>query len=131
MITSIASIKKRPKPDSVSHDSVGTEEDIKRRIEMRNSLEAFHLTREHLKPYIMSEGDMRNRGYVQEVPDSAGGSKPSEEGGVKECERCHKQFVVKKLADMEECQFHWGRAFMNRVNGQLSLHIPTHRITDG
>lgn len=56
-------------------------------------------------------------GYIVDIPEGDGGSSPSEEGKVKECERCRNQFIVKKLSEASECTFHWGKPYTMRLNG--------------
>ncbi|KAH9844275.1 ribonuclease H-like protein [Rhodofomes roseus] len=120
IITSIATLKNRRKPDNASHASVGTEGDLARRAEERKKLNALRLTAEQLKPYVMSLDQLRQWGYIVEIPPSEGGSRPSEEGSVKTCERCSTAFKVKRREDasMDECIYHWGKAFSTKVNGE-------------
>ena len=54
---------------------------------------------------------------MTDIPDGPGGSNPSDEGKIKQCERCNKQFVVKKREEADECIYHWGRSSMKRENG--------------
>ena len=112
-------MKQRPKPNSASHPSVGTEGDIAKRAEERKKLNALRLTAEQLEPYVMSLDEMRKWGYIVEIPTGEGGSRPSEDGSVKTCERCSSAFKVKRReeASMDECVYHWGKAFSAKASG--------------
>ncbi|KZT20361.1 ribonuclease H-like protein [Neolentinus lepideus HHB14362 ss-1] len=118
VISSVASLKRRPVPDKVSHPSVGTEQDLVERAEKRKSLESLQLTREYLEPLMLSLDDMQKWGYITEIPEGPGGDKPSEEGNTMKCERCRQQFLVKRLELADECTFHWGRPYSKQVNGE-------------
>ncbi|KAI0771596.1 ribonuclease H-like protein [Trametes elegans] len=118
VISSIAALKKRPKPDSASHASVGTEAEVQEREEMRKKVAALRLSAAQLEPYVLSKDDMRKWGYVVDVPAGPGGDKPHEEGSVMTCERCNQKFVVKRAENADQCRFHWGRAFTSKVNGE-------------
>ncbi|KAI0353634.1 ribonuclease H-like protein [Trametes cingulata] len=118
MISSIAALKKRPKPDSAAHASVGTESEVRAREEMRKKVAALRLTAEQLEPYVLSVDEMKKWGYVVEVPPGPGGDKPHEEGSVMTCERCNQKFMVKRLEDADECRYHWGKPFSAKVNGE-------------
>ncbi|KZT74357.1 ribonuclease H-like protein [Daedalea quercina L-15889] len=120
VITAIATLKQRPKPDSASHHSVGTEGDLARRAEERKQLDSLRLTAKQLESYVMSLDQMRQWGYIVDVPSSEGGSRPSEEGSVRTCERCGTAFKVKRREDasMDECVYHWGKAFSAKAGGE-------------
>ena len=117
----MASLKKREKPNSIFHVSVGTERTIKHRKEQLQLLHNLKLNRETMLPYVLSDEMLRKWDYLLSVPDGLGGSQPSEEGKTKICERCRKQFIVKRKEEAEECIFHWGRTYSSRVNGKLFL----------
>lgn len=117
MISSIAALKRRPKPDNASHASVGTEAEVQAREEMRKKVAALRLSGAQLEPYVLSLDDLKKWGYIVEVPDGPGGDKPHEEGGVMTCDRCNQKFQVKRQEDADECRFHWGKAFTSKVNG--------------
>ena len=68
----------------------------------------------------MSVETMKRWEYVTEIPEGDGGSKPSEEGKVKTCERCSKPFVVKRKEEADDCIYHWGRARINKVGGEYA-----------
>jgi RNA exonuclease 1 len=113
-------LKRRPPPDSLSHPSVGTEGDLQTREELRKSSESVHLTRSHLESLILTVKDLQKWGYVVEVPEGPGGDKQHEEGGVKPCVRCSQMFAVKKVAEAEECDYHWGRPLTTSVQGKFA-----------
>ncbi|KAI0832387.1 ribonuclease H-like protein [Trametes gibbosa] len=118
VISSIAALKRRPKPDSAGHASVGSEADVLAREEMRKKVAALRLSAAQLEPYVLSLDEMRMWGYVVEVPPGPGGDRPHEEGAVMTCERCAQKFLVKRREEADECRFHWGRAFSSKVNGE-------------
>ncbi|KAI0650783.1 ribonuclease H-like protein [Trametes meyenii] len=118
VISSIAALKRRPKPDSAAHPSVGTEGEVQARGEMRKKVAALRLTAAQLEPYVLSADDMTRWGYVVAVPPGPGGERPHDEGAVKMCERCAQHFVVKRREDADECRFHWGKPFTSKVNGE-------------
>ncbi|KLO08284.1 hypothetical protein SCHPADRAFT_944602 [Schizopora paradoxa] len=117
-ILCIASIKRRPKPHNISHDSVGTEGMRQKRRDEYDRLRALTLTRKHLEQHILSLEEMKLWGYIVEIPEGPGGDRPSDEGKTRDCERCGKVFEVKRKEDAEECVFHWGRPFTSRTNGE-------------
>ena len=112
-------MKNRPKPDSISHPSVGTNAEITKREEDKKKLESLRLTTTHLEPYIMTLEQMETWGYIVQIPEGEGGSRPSEEGYVQTCERCAEPFMVKRKEEADECVFHWGRKFATRQNGEF------------
>ncbi len=120
MISSIAALKRRPFPDSISHSSVGTEAEIQKREETRKQLESLRLTSSDLEPYVMSMDEMKKWGYIVEIPPGVGGDRPSEEGSIQKCERCNQQFKVKRKEEADECRFHWGRPYTRTSDGSFS-----------
>ncbi|KAI9001042.1 ribonuclease H-like protein [Trametes punicea] len=118
VISSIAALKRRSKPDSASHDSVGTELDVQTRAEVREKVAAMRLTAAQLEPYVLSIDEMKKWGYVVEVPSGPGGDKPHEEGSVMTCERCNQKFKVKRRENADQCRYHWGKPYSSKVNGE-------------
>ncbi|KAH7921815.1 ribonuclease H-like protein [Leucogyrophana mollusca] len=118
VISSIASLKRRPTPTSISHPSVGTEEDIASRAESRKKLDALRLTRHVLAPLVLSLDDMQKWGYITDIPDGIGGDAPHAEGKVMPCERCAQAYMVKRHPEENECTFHWGKPFSKSINGE-------------
>ncbi|KZT12482.1 Rexo1 protein [Laetiporus sulphureus 93-53] len=118
VISSIASLKRRPFPDNASHPSVGTEGEIAARADTRKKLAALRLTAAQLEPYMLTMEEMRRWGYVVEIPPGPGGTRPSEVGVVKTCERCGQAFKVKPKGEADECVFHWGKALTTKANGE-------------
>jgi RNA exonuclease 1 len=112
-------LKKRTPPDSVSHPSVGTEEELAERAESRKKLDSLCLTRDHLVDLILTVADMQKWGYVVEIPGGQGGSRPSEEGKIMKCERCAQPFMVKRKDEAEECNYHWGKQYNKIINGMF------------
>lgn len=117
MINSIAALKQRPRPDTFSHPSVGTDGDIKARKEAQKELDSLHLTLSQLEPYVLTIDEMKQWEYVVEIPSGVGGDKPSEEGSIQKCQRCNEPFKVKRMEEADECIFHWGRRYTTKTNG--------------
>lgn len=131
VITSIAALKKRPIPSSISHPSVGTEEEITTRIESQKQFNQLQLTRAVLQQLIMSKETMEQSGYILEVPASEGGSKPHASGQVKRCERCDQSFAVMRDPGKRECCYHWGRPSTKKINGEkLRTYLCCSKSTD-
>lgn len=84
-------------------------------------MKAFKLSAKDLLPHVLSTEDMKIWGFMTEIPDRPGSTNPSEEGRIKECERCNKPFVVKRKEEADECIFHWGRALMQKVGGNVDV----------
>ncbi|TBU32802.1 Rexo1 protein [Dichomitus squalens] len=118
VISSIAALKKRSKPDTSTHASVGTEAEVQAREEMRKRMESLRLTVSQLAPYVMTLDDLKTWGYMVDIPPGPGGDQPHEEGSIKTCERCQEKFVVKRREQADQCRFHWGKAFSSRMNGE-------------
>ncbi|KAL7282390.1 hypothetical protein ACG7TL_003861 [Trametes sanguinea] len=116
VISSIAALKRRPKPDTASHASVGTESEVLAREEMRKKVAALRITAAQLEPYVLSVEEMKKWGYITEVPSGPGGDKPHEEGSIMTCERCGQKFVVKRRENADQCRYHWGRPYSSKVN---------------
>ena len=135
MITAMASIKKRPAPDHLSHPSVGTIAELAQRTAKLSSLSEFKLKPEHLEPLLLSREDMLMWEYVVDVPSDTGGTRPYETGSTAKCERCNSQYVVSKSPSKDECIYHWGRAYASKMNGKRIHNIlstlcpPTFRRT--
>ena len=117
VINSIASLKKRVIPTSISHPSVGTDEDIAARAEARNKLDALRLTRSVLTHLVMSTDTMQQWGYVTEIPDGEAGSRPHAVGQITKCERCDQRYIVTNSPTQDQCTYHWGRPFSKTING--------------
>lgn len=111
-------MKRRPKPDSASHPSVGTEGEIAARAELKRTLNSLRVTQEHLAPLMLSEADMRKWGYILDIPEGPGGTKPSQEGHTMVCERCKQPYMVKCDDKTEDCRFHYGKPTSETVNGE-------------
>jgi len=120
VIQCVASIKRREKPTSVSHISVGTDAEVKAKLEVKNSLESLQLSNELLEPLIHPKEELVKWGYIVDTPPGEGSREPSREGKVAKCERCTQPFQVKRMEEAEQCTFHWGKALMTRVAGKPS-----------
>lgn len=117
VIQCAAAIKRRSIPKSISHLSVGTEDEIIARTEARDAIQSLTLTRAVLEPYICPLDVLLKWGYFTAVPDSPGGHQTSIEGKVAKCERCTQSFLVKPKEHADQCQYHWGKPYRCRVNG--------------
>lgn len=60
---------------------------------------------------------MRQWGYILDIPEGPGGTKPSQEGHTMTCERCKQPYMVKGNDQSEECRYHYGRQISQIVNG--------------
>ncbi|OJA13843.1 hypothetical protein AZE42_00528 [Rhizopogon vesiculosus] len=118
VINSIAALKRRSIPASISHSSVGTEDDLAARAESRKKLDNLMLTQNVLKSLVMSLEDLQAWGFITQVPEGIGGDKPTAEGQVVQCERCTQSYMVKNNPPSEECHYHWGKLFTHKVNGE-------------
>ncbi|TFK43452.1 ribonuclease H-like domain-containing protein [Crucibulum laeve] len=118
VIQCVAAIKRRPVPTSLSHPSVGTEEEIVARAEAKKSLESLRLTSDILEPLILSVTDLVKWGYFVEIPEGPGGYEPSLEGKVTKCERCGQPFQVKRMEQADECIYHWGKSYSTTAEGK-------------
>ncbi|KAG9317409.1 ribonuclease H-like protein [Chiua virens] len=118
VINSIASLKKRPIPTSISHPSVGTDDDIAARAEARNKLDALVLTRPLLTHLLMTTDTMKQWGYITEIPNGEGGSEPHAVDRITKCERCGQSYMVTNTPTQNECSYHWGKPFNKTINGE-------------
>ncbi|KII95095.1 hypothetical protein PLICRDRAFT_149506 [Plicaturopsis crispa FD-325 SS-3] len=123
IINSVAALKRRELPDSISHPSVGTQEDVIARAEARKSLDALRITRAHLDRLVMSMDIMQRWGYVVEIPEGPGGDRPSQEGKTAKCERCAQPYMVKRKEEAEECVHHWGRPQVRKIAGGERIRV--------
>ncbi|KAI0032042.1 hypothetical protein K488DRAFT_78726 [Vararia minispora EC-137] len=139
VISSIATIKARPKPTSISHPSVGTSGDLTQRAELTSSIAAHRLTASELDPLVLSREEMDRWGYITNVPDvwGVGGGSPTANGVRMKCERCTQIYVVQPVgedgASATECEYHWGKAYYTSVNGERTrIHTCCQRpVSDG
>ncbi|KAF9008987.1 hypothetical protein BDQ17DRAFT_1349315 [Cyathus striatus] len=117
VIQCAAALKRRTRPTSASHPSVGTDGEIATREEEAKSIQALHLTCEHLESLMIPLNDFEKWGYFANIPDGPGGDQPSLEGKITKCERCAQPFMVKRMEEADECIFHWGKPYSVKVNG--------------
>lgn len=99
------------------------------RAESRKKLDDLRVTRLLLKPIIMSLEAMQTWGFITEVPEGLGGDQPTAEGKIIQCERCTQPYMVKNNPTAEECQYHWGRLFTHKVNGNQFSYRSKHSLT--
>jgi RNA exonuclease 1 len=119
IINACTRLKKRSKPTSITHASVGTESQIAKKLEEQKSLQAFRLTTEHLEPLLLTSEQETLLGYVTAVPDGPGGDRPhSEDQDLPCCDRCKKGFRVIADPTSTACEHHWGKSYHVKVPGE-------------
>ncbi|KAJ7047275.1 ribonuclease H-like domain-containing protein [Mycena alexandri] len=118
VIQCAAALKRRKTPDTSSHPSVGTEEEVQARAEALKSRKTLRVTRANLEHLILSREDLELWGFLLEIPDGVGGDQPSLENKIAQCDRCSKSFLVKRKDEAEECIYHWGKPVSRTVSGQ-------------
>lgn len=118
VINSISNLKRRSRPNAISHSSVGTVDEVIAREESRKTLNALRLTRQHIQHLTMPMDVMRNWGYIVDIPEGDGGTKPSEVGCTMTCERCNQPYMVKSPDQAEQCEYHWGKPFSKSLEGE-------------
>ncbi|XP_077869979.1 uncharacterized protein LOC100372740 [Saccoglossus kowalevskii] len=86
---------------------------------------------EKLKPYLATEKQLQENGYPRSSPDKPGtavimkemkNKAPSNDSNQKICSRCGKTYLVRPgghYITKEECIYHWGRLWKNRVGGVI------------
>lgn len=127
VISSIASLKSRAPPTSISHPSVGTSSDLASRASAAKALTSLTLTPAHLEPLLLTREELVRWGYIIDVPEEwgPGSDHPSAVDTRVKCERCNVVYVVKPVGEGgvtgEECTFHWGRPYTTKVNGTCTL----------
>ncbi|QRV73177.1 exonuclease domain protein [Ceratobasidium sp. AG-Ba] len=116
----ITMIKKRPKPNQISHPSVGTQGTVDARRAQKNSM----LKRAQIEHAVLSQEQLVKWGYLVEVPEGPGETRVSDEGEEATCERCQTLFVVRAPRSKQEakelsekCTYHWGRTYVSRIGG--------------
>ncbi|KAJ6515799.1 Rexo1 protein [Mycena sanguinolenta] len=131
IIQCAAALKRRTPPDTSSHPSVGTEEEVRVREEALKKRKALRVTRANVAHLILSKEDLKLWGFVMDVPESEGGAKPSLVGDLARCDRCGREVVVKapvqpaegdgtttETREQGECVYHWGKPITRTVGGQ-------------
>lgn len=129
VIQCVASLKRREKPTSAAHLSVGTVDEIQARIEAKKSLASLELSKDILEPLVHSTEQLVKWGYIVDIPAGEGSREPSLENKVSKCERCAQPFQVKRMEEADECTYHWGKALMTRVSGELISTKQTTRVS--
>lgn len=119
MITSIASVKRRPIPDGPNHPSVGSEATrTQRALEMKNVPATYSIPLEDVEPLILDEETMRTYNMPMEIPPVPGGTQPSAYGEEKKCDRCGENAIIRHDRDKDTCLFHWARAVRTTTDGK-------------
>ncbi|KAG8696642.1 RNA exonuclease 3 [Ceratobasidium sp. 395] len=95
-------IKKRPKPNHISHPSVGTQGRIEAKRAEAELAKNSVVKRSQLEHAILSRDQLTKWGYLVEVPDGPGGTRVSDEGQEAHCERCQTLFIVHAPQSEEE-----------------------------
>ncbi|BGP16917.1 hypothetical protein JCM10213_007362 [Rhodosporidiobolus nylandii] len=117
-IGALARLKKRSPARSV--EETGTLEDEAARLAASAEEEKGRLTRARVGKFVHGREALRQFGYVLEVPEGPGGDRVTEEGNMRHCDRCNKEFVVKGELDEEDrqaCSFHHGRMVTQKIAG--------------
>lgn len=115
-------ISRRPKPDSVSHTSIGTVKESKAATEAAAVAKASQLSIAKLRQYCLNEKDFSKWGYPDpsnpELQHPTNRIPPGGSEGTKQtCDRCKVEFVVDP-SPLEDCRFHSGRVAPERVEGR-------------
>ncbi|KAF9569297.1 hypothetical protein CPC08DRAFT_677931 [Agrocybe pediades] len=118
VIQCVGRIKRREQPTSISHPSVGTEDEIAEREQAQKSLESLHLSGELLQPLVHSVKDLESWGYFIDIPPGPGGDQPSHVGKLAKCDRCGQYFQVESHDFKQKCIYHWGKPYTSKVEGQ-------------
>ncbi|KAL5636456.1 hypothetical protein ACGC1H_000424 [Rhizoctonia solani] len=120
----IGMIKKRPKPDRLTHPSVGTNGVIEARKAEAEAARNSMLRRAQLESALLTREQLIQWGYLVDVPEGPGGTRVNDEGRQTTCERCQALFVVHAPQSEEEwktlserCTYHWGRTYVNKTGG--------------
>lgn len=118
IISTLTRIKKRPLP--ILEKDTGTLEDEATRLKAAEEKEKGRLTKEKIKKYISTKEILIKYDYVVELPDGDGGDLETEEGYVRKCDRCGKDWMVKGILDEFDktaCSFHYGRMITEKLGG--------------
>ncbi|KAI9467018.1 hypothetical protein BJY52DRAFT_1235906 [Lactarius psammicola] len=131
--TSIASLRQREHPTSLTHPSVGTAGDLARRSESDalasarptpSQLQPLLLTPSQLQPLLLTRGELQHWNYIVDIPAEwgPGGESPSADGQLFSCERCKTPYIVRPL-DHEPtiaraCEYHWGKPHYKPIEGK-------------
>lgn len=127
--TSIASVKQRPKPTSLTDPSVGTAGDLSRRKEF-DALASLRLTPSQLQLLLLTQGELQHWDYIVDIPAEwgPGGESPSADGQLFSCERCKTPYIVRPL-DHEPtiaraCVYHWRKPLYLPEGGKRTRIYP-------
>ena len=118
------SISRRPKPNRVTHSSVGTMRESRAAVEEAAKRQASRLTRDRVERYCLPLSDFPTWRYPDPTDASlivGGGEDPSAEGTTQTCSRCKNPFVVSSdnlEGRFGECKFHYGRTAPERIEGR-------------
>lgn len=118
MIAAIASVKKRPIPDSPSHTSVGTDATRAKRAAQPAPAAAFTLSIADLERLVLNEATMRLYGFPVDIPPGVGATNPHSEGEEMECDRCSGMVILRRGEGQGDCQYHWGRPIKSMGGGE-------------
>ncbi|TNY24706.1 Rexo1 protein [Rhodotorula diobovata] len=119
IISALARLKKRAPARSV--DETGTLEEEAERLAKAAEDEKGRLTRKRVAKFVHPVDKLRQFDYPVELPPGPGGDRPSEEGNMRTCDRCKKDFTVRGDLDSDgrqACQFHFGRMVTEKIGGQ-------------
>lgn len=99
IISTLARLKKRPLATSV--EETGTLEDDIERAKKVEEEEKGRLTAERISQFVSSRETLLLYDYVVDIPSGEGGSAPTEEGNLRRCDRCGKDWRVRG-GDLDE-----------------------------
>ncbi|GAA6062967.1 hypothetical protein JCM10212_005726 [Sporobolomyces blumeae] len=117
-ISALARLKKRP-PARSSHDAGTIEQDAERQAQRARDEEG-RLTRARTEGFVHDRATLERFGYMLDVPEGPGGDQITEQGKVRNCDRCKKEFVVQaelSPADKEACAYHFGKMITEKIAG--------------
>ncbi|GAA5978000.1 hypothetical protein JCM11641_004354 [Rhodosporidiobolus odoratus] len=117
-IGALARLKKRS-PARTVEDTGTLEDEVARQAKQAEEAKG-RLTGERVSRFMHDREVLSRFGYLLEVPSGKGGERVTEEGNVKACDRCKRDYVVKgELGpeDLHACAYHYGRMVTEKVGG--------------
>lgn len=97
VISALTRIKKRPL--TTLEEETGTLEEEATRLKLIEEAEKGKLTKERIKKYVSTKEVLIKYDYVVDLPVGEGGDQETEEGNVRQCGRCGKEWLVKGTLD--------------------------------
>lgn len=78
----------------------------------------------------MTTDTMQQWGYITEIPDGEGGSRPHAVGQITKCDRCGQPYMVSNTPAQDECTYHWGRPFSKTINGTSETFMSSSFVSE-